>query len=343
MRRVSTREHTSWHRDDMPKWAWGALMVLRFAGAVIAALPLALAVAVAWWWTHPADPAHSLVMRRGFTSAVLREPAPELGERLERWRIVTTRGDTLRGLFRAAAPSLRAAEGPRPWAVVMLGGLGTGDRAALLLPDSLAVDALAMDWPWQGPRRMTWREGLHRLRRIRGAFLDAPAVLAHGGSALRRERGPARVAVLGASLGSPAAVAAVRLTESEALVVVDGFAGIEPLLDSEAQRALPHAWLDAALAPPLAALGARLLHALEPARHAEAAARLPVLLIDAEDEDRYPRECVRALHAAFPHAERRTHPGAHLRPEDAAQVRAIVASVDGWLRTLPDAGPGEGR
>ncbi len=333
---MSDRARGPWHHDDLPGWAWASLAALRFAGVVMAMLPFALAAAVAWWWTHPPDPTRELLAHRGFTGAVLREPAPELGVRVERWRIVPTHGDTLRGLFRAAAPASRAAAGPRPWAVVMLGGIGTGDRAALLLPDSLAVDALALDWPWRGPVLAPWPEFVRRVPAMRRFLLHAPAAIAHCEAALRRERAPVRVAVLGASLGSPAAVAAMRLAPADALVIVDGMADLEAALDSELARALPHAWLDAALAPPLAAFAARLLHALEPSRHAEAAARVPVLVIDAEAEARYPRASVRALHAALPHAERRTHPGGHLRPEDAAQVQAIIVTADAWLRALPD-------
>lgn len=320
----------------MPRWAWAALTLLRFAGVVLAMLPVAFAVTLWWWWAHPPDPALALLAHRGFTSSVVREPAPELGPRLERWRIAVTHGDTLRALFRAASPSARAKGTGRPWAVVMLGGIGTGDRAALLLPDSLAVDALALEWPMRSPRGLPWQGFLRRVPAMRHALLHAPAALAHGAEALRREREPVRVAVLGASLGTPVAVAALRLTEADALVLVDGMADLEALFESETRRVLPHPWLDAALAPPAAALAARLADALEPRHHAEAAERLPVLLVDAAAEERYPPSSVRALHAMLPHAERRTHPGAHLRPEDGEQVRAIIQEVDGWLRALPD-------
>lgn len=320
----------------MPRWAWVALTLLRFAGVVLAMLPVAFAATLWWWWAHPPEPALTLLAHRGFTASVQREPAPELGPRLERWRIAVTHGDTLRALFRAASPSARAKRTGRPWAVVMLGGIGTGDRAALLLPDSLAVDALALEWPMRSPQGLPWHGFLRRVPAMRHALLHAPAALAHGAAALRRERSPVRVALLGASLGTPVAVAALRLTQAEALVLVDGMADLEALFDSETRRVLPHPWLDAALAPPAASLAARLADPLEPRHHAEAAQRMPVLLVDAEAEQRYPPASVQALHAALPHAERRTHPGAHLRPEDGAQVRAIIQEVDGWLRALPD-------
>jgi len=325
-----------WHRETLPRWAWAGLLLLRFLGVVLAMLPVATAVLAIRWWTHPPDPTLALLARRGFTATVLRAPAPALGARIERWSIVTTRGDTLRALFRGALRATIAAGEARPWGVVMLGGIGTGDRAALLLPDSLSVDALAMDWPWHGPRRMSWLDFARRLPQIREALHAAPAALAHGAAALRRERSPTRVAVLGASLGSPAAIAALRLTPVEAVIVVDGMADLHAVLESELQRALPHRWLDVLAAPPLAAVGARLLHAVEPARHAAAAERVPALLIDAEAEARYPRESVRALHAVLPHALRLTHAGGHLRPEDVSQVQQIIPQVSDWLSRQRD-------
>jgi hypothetical protein len=326
-----------WARPGLPRWAWVLLLVARAVAVVAVCLPPAFAVLAWWWWTHPPDPTRELLAHHGFPPPLHRAPAPELGPRLERWRMVTTEGDTLRGLFRAAEPRARAAVLGRPWGVVMLGGIGTGDRAALLLPDSLAVDALAMDWPWDGPREtLDWPRFVYGIPAKRHALLHAPSALAHGAVALRRERAPARVAVLGASLGSPAASAAPRLATLDALVLVDGMADLEAVFESELRRVLPHTALDAVCAPPLALLAARLTHALEPRRHAAAAAHLPVLVLDAAGEERFPPEAVRALRATYPHAVHQSRPGPHLRPEDDAQVRDIVRRVEAWLRALPD-------
>mgnify|MGYP003693744153 CR=1 FL=1 len=114
---------------------------LRVALAALIALTL---VAVAWW-THPPDPEAEVRVQHRPLVALERVPAPELGRGVERWRMVAAAGDTVVGLWRAGA-SPESSE----WAVVILGGIGTDDRAALLVPDSLPVGVLAVSWPWEG-------------------------------------------------------------------------------------------------------------------------------------------------------------------------------------------------
>lgn len=292
---------------------------------------LALVALAWWWWTHPPGAGADVRARASALAALERESAPELGPRFERWRILDAAGDTTTGLWRPAAPG--AAAGGAPWAVVILGGIGTDDRAALLVPDSLPVGVLAVSWPWKGSRRMGRLEFLGSVPAMREALLRTPACLAAGVAAVRRAEPGARVALLGASLGAAPAAAAVSVTAPDALVLVDGAADLERLLRSEVARTLGGA-PGAVLAPPAAALGARLLSSLEPARHGGAARTLPVLLVDAERDERYPRACIERLHATYPHARRATHPGAHLRPEHREQVEAIVGAASRWLAAL---------
>jgi len=58
--------------------------------------------------------------------------------------------------------------------------------------------------------------------------------------------------------------------------------------------------------------------------------------VDAEEEERYPPECVRRLRATFPHATLARHPGRHIRPEDRRQVAAVIETAANWLGALPD-------
>jgi protein-L-isoaspartate(D-aspartate) O-methyltransferase len=314
------------------------------AGAVL----LLLLVTIGGWWVFPPDPASDLGARSHPLARLVREPAPELGPRVERWLMIAAAGDTVRGLWRPAAPlptsaSARAPSAPRAtaaeWVVVMLGGIGTDDRAVLLVPDSLPVGVLAVSWPWSGPRRMGRREFVARLPAIREALLRTPGAIARGVAAARRVAPDARVLLLGASLGAPPTAAALPLARPDALALVDGAADLGALLSSEAARVIRRRWVSAIFAPPAAALAARLVSSLEPARQADAARRTPVLLVDAAREERYPAVCVRRLHATFPQAERATHPGGHLRPGDAREVASIVAATWSWVRELPRADP----
>ena len=53
---MSDRARSPWHRDDLPAWAWTALVVMRIAQVVAALVPVALAVFLWWAWTHRHDP-----------------------------------------------------------------------------------------------------------------------------------------------------------------------------------------------------------------------------------------------------------------------------------------------
>lgn len=298
---------------------------------VLLALGLAFGLALvlfAWWWTHPADPETELRDHWSPLVKVERQARPEFGARIERWTLTDERGRTFTGLWRSAAGTVE-----RPWTVVLLGGLGTGDRAALLIPDDIPAHVLAVDWPWTGAREMSVAEFAAQLPAIRSAILTTPTVLALGLDAVRDqpEVDDARIALLGVSLGVPPSVAAMRLTDSpRALALLDGAARIDLILQQDIRG-----WIDADwLSRPLAAVGYRLVMALEPLRNAEACADTPTLLINAENDERLPIESVRALHEALPHAESRWRSDIHVNPGRPEAIAELAVYVNGWLLTL---------
>ena len=312
-----------------------AASFVRARAWLIAAL-LFGAAAAAWWWTRPADPEAELRARWSPLARLERVPAPELGRAFERWRLVTAAGDTARGLWRAAGPGGAERAGPsRPWTVVMMGGLDAGEGAALLIPPELSANVLAMAWPWPGPRRLSALGLLLRLGAIREAALRSPAVLALGAEAAAREPDVdrARVALLGASLGVPPAVAALQLTrEPDALVLVDGAADLERLLDA----GLCREGCPRPLAGPLASLANRMVLPLEPALNARAAGGRRVLLINAAHDQLLPRRAIERLHAAFTGAEIRWRAGAHIDARQRSTTAATAREVEDWLERAPD-------
>lgn len=292
---------------------------------LLAVLALIVAAA-ACWWLWPADPAAELRHRWSPLARVERNPAPQLGARVERWRLTAADGSRATGLWRAAPPGA-----PGPWTVVLLGGLVTGDRAALLLPADVPVHVLAMDWPWEGPRRMSALRMLRELGAIRGAALRSPAVLALGVEAAARQPGAdrARVALVGASLGVPPAVAALRLTTTpRALVLIDGGAGLSAMFRHLLERAR---W-PAVLAAPVGALAARLVRPLEPALHAGATRGVRVLVINGDRDEMLPPGASRLLHASCPGAEVRWRRDTHLRPRRLDVIAATAREADAWLK-----------
>jgi hypothetical protein len=273
----------------------------------------------------PPEPAG--VLRRYYRALerVERSPAPALGDRVERWRMTTAAGDTVHAIWRAARPGAAS-----PWTVVMLGGLVTGDRAALLVAPDLPVHVLAVDWPWSGRRRMTPWEIAARLGAIRRAVLRSPATLAHGVEAAFRqpEVDSSRLALLGASLGVPAAVAALRLTQAPAaLILIDGGAGLATMFAAVLRR---EGW-PGFLVPPAAALAARLVQPLEPAVHDGVGSVKRVLLINSLDDELVPRACAERLHRCFPDAEIRWRTDVHLKPQRLDRIAEIAREALVWL------------
>lgn len=299
-------------------WVWAALAV----GVV------ALAIALGRCATEARDPVATLRAQLAPVSSVLREP---LTDGNELWRISTGR-DTLLGLWRPAPASTRS-----PWTIVLLGGLHTGERAALTLPAATPVNVLAMDWPWRGPRRMSNAEFLRQVPAIRRALMRTPAVLVAGVDAVAHAHrleprdvvvDSTRVALVGVSLGVPPALAAARWAEGvSALVLIDGGADFERVLRRDLEGLVEPRWI----APPLARAGAWAVAPLEPEHHAEAVSHLRVLLVNARRDERLPAECIARLHQLLPRAAAIWREDVHVGPHRAGAIAALVRDGLAWL------------
>lgn len=288
---------------------------------------LLLGLAATVWWFAPGDPTPALRARWRPLARLERRPDPKAGPRIERWLMIRADGDSVTGLWRPAPPGT-----PVAWTAVLLGGLQTGARATLLLPEG-SFNVLAVDWPWRGPTRLAAGALLLRLGTIREAVLRSPAALATGLEAVatQPEVDTSRVVLLGASLGVPSALAALRLPVGpDALVLLDGGADLALLLRAGLERER----IPGGPARSLAAVAARLIAPLEPARNAPAAARLPVLVINSEDDERVPRAAAVRLHASLPGADIRWRPGRHVRPRRGPEITGLTAEVSAWLARL---------
>ena len=56
-------ERSPWHRDDLPAWAWVAVVVMRVGQLVALLVPIALVVLLWWTWSHRRDPGVQRVLR----------------------------------------------------------------------------------------------------------------------------------------------------------------------------------------------------------------------------------------------------------------------------------------
>jgi len=307
----------------------GATLTSRWrALGVATTCALAAAIALTIWWRLPPDPSAELRRRALRFAGVARDSTTAKSAGLELWRIATADGDTFDATWRPAPVGIE-----EPWTIIMMGGLGTGQRAAALLPAHVPVQLLAVEWPWRGPRRLSSLGAVRRLGAMHEAVLRSPGVFALGveAAAVQPEVARDRVAVLGASLGAPIAMAALQLTDAPtALVVLDGFADLERVLD----QALRREGRSAALATPIAGFAARLLHPVEPRHHTSRAAALPALVLNARDDERIPSAAIERLWAALPHAERRWRDGKHLRAHRDQLIAELCDEVTAWLATL---------
>lgn len=289
--------------------------------AVLAAILAAITL-------RPTDPLHVLEEHTPVALGLQRQPAPDLSPRLEHWKIPIAGGDTLTGLWRRS-PGLDLGSTAKPYTCVLLGGLRTGEGAALLLPESLGVHVLALDWPWWGPHAMSPAQFVRALPAIRRAILRAPGVLAVGVelAAAQPEVDPARIVVVGASLGVPPAVAALRLTaKPRACALVHGAADLRAMLRYAVGKHVPQP-----LAALAAALAARWIRPLEPRLHADALRGVPFLIVNATDDDKLPRQAIEALHGAFPWATVQWMGGRHMRPTRGATIEALAHEIMAWL------------
>ncbi len=324
-------ERSNAHRPANRPSRWGARGVLLRSTALLGALGT---LAIPWWWSHPADPVRELREHASPLVSVDRVRAPDLGSRYERWRLVDGRGDSAHAIWRRAP-----AGAERPWTVVLLGGLETGRRSVLLIPEAMPVCVLAVDWPWTGERRLGIGRAVLLVPAIRRALLRAPSVLALGLEAADRqpEVDRDRVVLIGASLGVPPALAALRLTNKpRAVVILFGSAKLGEMFELGLRREIRPGWLGALLAPPLAVLCERQVHSLEPLLHADELNRLPALMICVDNDEFLPRGGVEALRRAIPHATRVELGGSHLRAHDRAGADSLSGRVAAWLEKLPE-------
>jgi hypothetical protein len=288
------------------------------------------------WWSNLRYGPEVLSAYRSPLTAVACSPATELGARVERWTMVDERGDTFTGLWRAAVRRAAAAQAEsgatdQPWTVVLLGGFFAGDRAALLLRETMHAHVLAVDWPWNGPRKLSAVQFVRSLPAIRRTALRSPAALAIGVDAVSRrpEVDPARIALVGASLGVPSTVAALELTYAPAAcVLLYGGADIEAWMS----HALTRSGSPDRLAPVIAKYAVHFVRPLEPVLH-RAEAKLRMLIVNARCDQFVPLAVAQALHRAFPQAAVRWKEGQHLDGRPGPVIDDLAAEVEAWLES----------
>ena len=262
-------------------------------GAILLTLVLA-AVSTAAYLLR--DPLPRFLERRGAVAAVAAAaPASEGGYSLRPVRVTATTGLSVDLVVRRWE-----GDGARrlPLAVV-LGGHYRGSDAARLLGDTRGVEVAALSYPFAGDPRPDAMTFVRQIPRIRAAFLDTPPAVMLGLDYLlgRGDVDTSQVEAVGVSLGAPFMTIAGAIDPRFTRVwAIHGSGGSFAPLEANMRRAIPIAPLRVAVAAlaNLVIAGPR----LDPMRWAPLVSPRPFMMVNAENDERLPREAVDALYAS---------------------------------------------
>ncbi len=221
---------------------------------------------------------------------------------------------------------LRVPLQPGSWpAIIVLAGVRTGRMAAELIePDSPYI-ILGLDYPWDGPTRLTAWQFLTRLLAIRRAMLLTPSATMLGIDYLgsRPDVDAAAIVLAGASFGGQLATVAGALDErASAVLVIFGGGDYAELL--RANLKVKPLWLRSLLAR----AGAWLLTPLEPLDYAGAISPRPLILINGARDTSIPRKSVEALYEAGAEPKRLIWlDEGHIRPKNQELIRRVLRAA----------------
>lgn len=299
----------------------GLVIMLVVAGALVAGVGARL-------WPPPDA---VLAVRGELASVEWGEAEAAASGRLVPFRAVSSTGIAVSGLLNLGSLGAGPATAP-PRLFVLLGGLVTASRAARLVAPPPGCALAALDYPYEGPRRLrSFGEFLRGLPAMLAGVRATPAAVSLAAAALAEhpELRGARVTLMGVSFGSPFAIlaAASEPVRYQGLALLYGFADLRRLVE--------HALRDVHWPRPARALAARaialILRPIEPARHLGRVAPLPVLLVNGSDDRFVPHACVEALErAARPPVTVHTLAAGHVHPDREELIAELTRLVIEW-------------
>lgn len=258
------------------------------------------------------------------------ESAPEIveGHALRTVHLVASSGLEVDMLVKQPAPQDDATAPVRRPLLLLLGGHQTGREAARLIPDTRGTVVVALSYPFHGDHHMKGPRVVLAAPAIRGAILDTPPALMLALDYLLRqpEVDPARVELVGVSLGAPFACIAGALDARVGRVwAIHGSAGSYVPLEHNMRRTIPIA--------PVRVAAARLADViiagprLAPEHWVARIAPRPFVMVNARDDVQMPREEVERLYASARQPKELIWvPGGHVRARPEV-VRPLIDLV----------------
>lgn len=241
----------------------------------------------------------------------------------------SVRGDSGLIVSEGAAGATLVRNGARRPVFLILGGYRTGERAATLVEDTHGAIVAALSYPYEGPLNPKGLDVLPLVPAIRRAIMDTPPtiLLAVEYFRSRPDVDPSRVELVGASFGAPfASIAAVLDAGISRLWLVHAAGRPYQLIDHGLKKSIPFPparWLVAGIAN-VFANGPRLTSE----NWVPDVAPRPVIMINASEDERLPREAIEALHeSAREPNEVIWLPGQHVQSNREAVIRGLVETV----------------
>jgi dienelactone hydrolase len=293
---------------------------------------LALALLLAFGaWSVERDPTPRFLARRSrLVEVVPQERTLADGTLVERLRLRAANGLAVELAVKRpvdSGPPLR-----RPL-VVLLGGFETGRDAVDLVAEPRGLVLAALSYPFSGPPPAHGARGILALPALRAGILDTPpaVLLALDHLLARPDVDPARVELVGVSLGAPFAVVAGALDpRCRRVWSVHGAGDLPLLIDTALHDAIPLGPVRRAVAE-LAYLAAG-GPAVAPERWVGRIAPRPFVMLNAKDDERMPRRAILALYTrARPPKELHWLPGPHIEPERRQVVQRLIDEVLGRI------------
>jgi dienelactone hydrolase len=236
-------------------------------------------------------------------------------------------------LKRRADPADGSPANRRPLAI-LLGGLDTGRKAIELLPDTGEVAVAALAYPFRGSRDHDGLAWVVEIPAIQDALRDTPAAILLALDWASREPwvDPARIELVGVSLGAPFACVAGAMDARFARVwSLHGAGSPVLLLEHGLRKRIP--WMPARkiAARALAILGYG--ETLAPERWVARVAPRPFVMVNALEDQRIPRPAIERLYeAARDPKEIVWTPGRHVEPDKRKVLDELIGIVLGRMR-----------
>ena len=248
------------------------------------------------------------------------------GKQLTEVTLVGSTGLEIRARVRAeGGPS-----GERHPAAILMGGYKTGRKAVDIPADTGNLVLLSIDYPYSGPQRPRGLDWVRYFGTMRRAILDTPPAVLLAAQYLytRRDVDPARVTVIGVSLGVPFSVAAAATDKRIAgAALLHGGGDITTMAYYAFADRGPD-WVMHALAWGLSWVAAP----LEPTRYAGDVAPRPVLMVNAADDEFIPRSSVLELYESLRQPKRIVWlDSAHVASGDEEVVDGLMSITLEWM------------